>query len=238
MSPEERQMLTQLFERVRSQAGAPREQDAEALIADAVRAQPYAPYLLAQAVLVQEQALKGADQKIRELESRLAQAEEAAQAAQEQPRSGGFLGGLFGGGAQRPAAPSPWGGQANPPGPQQGGPWGQQGGQQSPPQPGPWGAPQQQGGGNSFLKGALGAAAGVAGGMLLADTLKGVFGGGHGGGLGAGGFGNAGTGGGETVVNNYYEEPRGGGQDYQQDAGYQDASYQDDGYSGGDDYEA
>jgi uncharacterized protein len=241
MSPEERQMLTQLFERVRSQAGAPREQDAEALIADAVRAQPYAPYLLAQAVLVQEQALKGADQKIRELESRLAQAEQAAQAAQEQPRSGGFLGGLFGGGAApRQAPPSPWG-QANQPAPPQGGPWGQQGPQGQPPQPGPWGAPQAQGGGNSFLKGALGAAAGVAGGVLLADTLKGVFGGGHGGGgLGAGGLGNTGLGGGtggETIVNNYYgdDQQRGGGQD----DGYQQADYQDDdGYSSGDDYEA
>lgn len=242
MSPEERQMLTQLFERVRSQAGAPREQDAEALIADAVRAQPYAPYLLAQAVLVQEQALKGADQRIRELESRLAQAEQAAQAAQEQPRGGGFLGGLFGGAgapAARQAPPSPWG-QANQPAPPppQGGPWGQQ----APQQPGPWGgAPQAQGGGNSFLKGALGAAAGVAGGVLLADTLKGVFGGGHGGGaggLGAGGFGNAGLGGGETIVNNYYgdDQQRGGGND--PDPGYQDADYQDDGYSGDDSYDA
>ncbi len=243
MSPEERQMLTQLFERVRSQAGAPREQDAEALIADAVRAQPYAPYLLAQAVLVQEQALKGADQKIRELESRVAQAEQAAQsaqAAQEQPRSGGFLGGLFGGGAPRQDPPSPWG-QANQPAPPpQGGPWGQQG---QPPQPGPWGAPQAQGGGNTFLKGALGAAAGVAGGVLLADTLKGVFGGGHGGGgLGAGGLGNAGLGGGsssggggETIVNNYYGDDQRGGQD----DGYQQADYDDGGGDSGDDnYEA
>jgi hypothetical protein len=36
----------------------------------------------------------------------------------------------------------------------------------------------QQQGGNSFLKGALGAAAGVAGGMLLANSLSGLFGGG------------------------------------------------------------
>jgi len=232
MSPEERQMLTQLFERVRSQAGAPREQDAEAFIAEAVKAQPYAPYLLAQAVLIQEQALKGADQKIRDLEARLAQAQQEAQAAQEQPSGGGFLGGLFGGGAQRQAAPqpSPWG-QGAPQGQPQ--PWGQQGGQQA--QPGPWGAPQAGGGGGSFLKGALGAAAGVAGGMLLADTLKGVFGG-HGGGLGAGGFGNAGHGGGETIANNDHSEPQGGGQDHQND--YQQADYQDDNYSGDDNYEA
>ncbi len=53
MSPEERQMLTDLFERVRGQANAPRDRDAEALIADAIRTQPYAPYLLTQAVLLQ-----------------------------------------------------------------------------------------------------------------------------------------------------------------------------------------
>lgn len=218
MSPEERQMLTELFERVRGQAGAPRDKEAETFIADAVRAQPYAPYLLAQAVLVQEQALKGADQKIRDLETRLAQAEEAAQQPQQ---GGGFLGGLFGGGAQRAAAQQP-------------SPWGRPAPQQQAPQPAPWGgapqAPQAGGGlfgngGGGFLKGALGAAAGVAGGMLLVDSLKGVFGG-HGGGFGAGGFG-----GGETIVNNYYEEPQGGqgGQDYQ------DASYQDDGGYAGDD---
>ena len=69
MSPEERQLLSDLFDRVRSQANAPRDRDAENLIAEAVRAQPYAPYLLAQAVLVQEQALHGADQRIQELQA-------------------------------------------------------------------------------------------------------------------------------------------------------------------------
>jgi len=55
-----------------------------------------------------------------------------------------------------------------------------------------------------FLKGALGAAAGVAGGVLLADGIRGLF---HGGGGIAGGLGNRfgfqHTGlGGETIVNN------------------------------------
>lgn len=36
-------------------------------------------------------------------------------------------------------------------------------------------APQQEQGGGSFLKGALGAAAGVAGGMLLANAVGGLF---------------------------------------------------------------
>ena len=101
MSPEERQLLSDLFDRVRSQANAPRDRDAENLIAEAVRAQPYAPYLLAQAVLVQEQALHGADQKIQELQAHIGQLEAQAQSAPQ--GAGSFLGGLFGGGAPRPA---------------------------------------------------------------------------------------------------------------------------------------
>ena len=205
MSPEERQMLSELFERVRGQANGPRDRDAETFIADAVRAQPYAPYLLAQAVLVQEQALRAADQKLQDLQSQVAHLQQQAQAPQNSG-GGSFLGGLFGGGSSQPrpapppapsGSPSPWGAAAQP---------------QSyapPPQGNPWGAAPAQGGG--FMKGALGAAAGVAGGVLLADLIRGLMGGGHGGlggGLfGGGGLGGGGLGGGETVVNNYYESP-------------------------------
>ncbi|MGA9488043.1 MAG: DUF2076 family protein, partial [Methylocella sp.] len=42
MSPEERQLLTGLFDRIRGAANAARDQEAEALIQDATRAQPYA----------------------------------------------------------------------------------------------------------------------------------------------------------------------------------------------------
>ncbi len=98
------------------------------------------------------------------------------------------------------------------------------------------------------MKGALGAAAGVAGGVLLADGIRGLFHGG-GGGIGSGlgidsGLQHTGLAGGETVVNNYYGDPSDAGK---QDAGYdaaddddsagaQDADYEpDDGYdSGGD----
>ena len=64
MSPEERQLLSELFERVRTQANAPRDRDAENFIAEAMRALPYAPYFLAQATIMQDQALRAADQKI------------------------------------------------------------------------------------------------------------------------------------------------------------------------------
>jgi hypothetical protein len=77
-----------------------------------------------------------------------------------------------------------------------------------PPEPGPWGGTPPAGGG--FLQGALGTAAGVAGGVLLADSIRGLFGGDHGGlgiGFGLGGFG--GLGGGKTIVNNYYDDTPG-----------------------------
>ncbi len=251
MSPEERQLLSDLFERVRSQANAPRDRDAENFIADAVRQQPYAPYLLAQAVIVQEQALHAADQKLQDLQGQVSHLQAEAQAQAERPSSGGFLSGLFGGGAPAPRqappqpnqSPNPWGAppqqQAYAPPPPQGGPWGQ-----PPAQGGFGGAPQPQGGG--FLKGALGAAAGVAGGMLLADTFRNLVGGAHAGGLGGAaglgglggaGLGGTGTGAGETVVNNYYEDGKSDddsnddSDDNSDDA--QDAS--DDDYSGGDD---
>jgi uncharacterized protein len=245
MSPEERQLLSELFDRVRSQANAPRDRDAETFIADAVRAQPYAPYLLAQAVIVQDQTLRAADQKIQELQAELAQLQ-----AQPQQGSGSFLGGLFGGGAARPAAQAnPWGGQAQPqyaPPPQYASP---------PPQaaPSPWGAPQQPPQGGGFLRNALGAAAGVAGGVMLADSLRGLFGGHNSGGLFGGqnlggglgdGLGNASLGGGETIVNNYFDAPRDKPQDASMDTlandrnytGLSDEDFGGDDYSGGDDY--
>ena len=215
MSPEERQLLAGLFDRIRNASAQPRDREAETFINDAVRTQPYAPYLLAQTVIVQDQALRAANDRLQELEGRLQELEQQGTKPQ-----GGFLGGLFGGGGVSSAAPRP--GVSSQSGPWGGAPAPQQGGWAGQPQGGPsqggWGQAQpgygqqgfgQQGapgGGGGFLKGALGAAAGVAGGVLLADSIKGLF---HGGnnslGIGSGfGGGSAGLGGGETVVNNYY----------------------------------
>ena len=69
MTPEERQMLAGLFERVGSTAATPRDPQAEDFINDAVRAQPHAPYVLAQTVLVQQQALENASRRLAELEA-------------------------------------------------------------------------------------------------------------------------------------------------------------------------
>jgi uncharacterized protein len=225
MSPEERQLLTGLFDRIRGAANTPRDQEAEALIQDATKTQPYAPYFLAQTVLVQDQALRAANDRLQELEGKVKNLESQAASG---PRPGGFLSGLgslFGGSGPSSApraAPPPSGrwGQSPPPPPQ--------GGWQQPPQgyappgaaPGPWGG---QGGspGGGFLTGALGTAAGVAGGVLLADSIRGLFAG-HNNALGIGsGFGGTGSGlGGETVINNYYDS---GGQSLSQQDAAQDA---------------
>jgi hypothetical protein len=65
-------MLAELFERIRSVAGNPRDPEAEAVIVEAAHEQPYALYVLAQTALLQRQALDDAAQRIQELEARLA----------------------------------------------------------------------------------------------------------------------------------------------------------------------
>jgi uncharacterized protein len=215
MSPEERQLLVGLFERTKSAANGPRDQEAETFINEQIKAQPAAPYLLAQTVIVQDQALQGANARIAELEAQVKQ-------LQSKP-AGGFLGGLFGGGQRQeppPRRPMPPPGYAGP----AAGPWG--GGQPAYPPQGypPQGYAPQPGAGGGFLKGALGTAAGVAGGVLLADGIRNLFS--HG---GAGGMANLGIGSGftpageTTVINNYYGDDQ-GAQDAGYDQGYDDTS--------------
>ncbi len=94
------------------------------------------------------------------------------------------------------------------------------------------GAPM--GGGGGFLQGALGAAAGVAGGVLLADSIRGLFGA-HNNPLGIGtglGGGQGGTGAGETIANKSPDSSAGKvtDADYSnadQSNSIQDASYDD-----------
>jgi len=213
MSPEERQLLTALFDRVRTAAAQPRDRDAEALIDQATREQPSATYYLAQAVIVQEKGLEAAANHIKELEEHVRQLEAGASDHRQAEQGGGFLSSIFGNTQTQQPTPVP----SNP------GPWGQQSrsyedsrgydrdGRQQQQQPtGPWnqqaGAPSA---GGSFLRGALGTAAGVAGGMLLANSLSGIFGNhmsslGWGSPFGANPFGNASAPTEETIINNYY----------------------------------
>ena len=193
MNSEERQMITGLFDRMRGVGPMDKDRDAEALINQSVRQMPDSAYMLVQSVLVQENALQQAGSRIEELEERVRMLEEQTARAQPQQSSGGgsFLGGLFGG--SKPAQSQPLARGSVPamgsrpmgaPSMPAGSPWGQQAAQpQGYAQQGQgYGAPMQQApaqapAGGGFMKSALTTAAGVAGGMLLADSIRGMMGG-------------------------------------------------------------
>jgi uncharacterized protein len=67
MTPEERQRVDELFERLAQLETAPRDPQAERAIAEGLARAPHAIYPLVQTVLVQDEALKRADARIREL---------------------------------------------------------------------------------------------------------------------------------------------------------------------------
>ncbi len=226
MSPEERQLLTALFERVRNAAATPRDRDAEQLVEQSTREQPYAAYYLAQAVIVQEKGLEAAASHIKELEERIRQLEADQSDNHKAEQGGGFLSSIFG------SSQPPQQRQQAAPADSTSGPWGSaprqqirenQGFDTAPrmqQQPsGPW-SPQASApsAGGSFLQGALGTAAGVAGGMLLANSLSGIFSGGH---MSSLGLGSGATPSSapteETVINNYYNND-GGSQQASNDA--------------------
>src|SRR3954452_12439588 len=109
MDQNERQIIEELFGKLRqaeAQSG-PRDAQAENFIREQVARQPAAPYLMAQAIVIQEQALAQSQARIQELEQQL----------RSRPASGGggLCGSLFGGGAQQrqpvPPPNSPWGNQ-------------------------------------------------------------------------------------------------------------------------------
>jgi len=167
MQREEQQLIEGLFSRLKqaeSQTVA-RDAAAEQLINQHLQAQPGAPYYMAQAILIQEAALKKLNEKVSALESEVAR----LQQQQQQPAqsSGGFLSGLFGSGSrqQQPV-------QQQPVQPQQSSPW-----NSAPPQPQQQYAPAQAAAprGTGFLGGALQTAVGVAGGVVMADMLTSMF---------------------------------------------------------------
>ncbi len=181
MTPQERQLIGELFDRLASLENGPRDPDAEAAIREGFRRAPNAAYSLVQTVLVQDEALKAANAHIQELERA-----NGTPPQSEPPR--GFLDSMresiFGRDEPRGSVPRvPQGGA---PGGQPGSPWGQGGGQPGYQQGGyqqgyPGGAPMQQapvgGGGSSFLGTAAAAAAGVIGGSLLMGGIRSALGG-------------------------------------------------------------
>jgi hypothetical protein len=196
MTPDERQLISGLFDRIRSNGPVEKDRDAESLINQAVRQTPDSAYLLVQSVLAQEHYLQQAAGRIEELEARMRDLEDelAQQQAPQRSSGGSFLGGLFGGGQSAPQQPArsaasvpSFGGRGSAAPPQPGSAWNQsrqrdpgyaQGGGS------PWGGqqPQQQAParGGGFMASALTTAAGVAGGMLAANAISGMLGGGSG----------------------------------------------------------
>jgi hypothetical protein len=179
MTPQERQLVDDLFDRLARLESAPRDPDAVAAISQGLRRAPNAIYALVQTTLLQDEALKRANARIQELEG----------GEPEQHQSGGFLDNMrdaiFGPTPARGSVPN-----VRPPEPGNRPAWNtgqvmQQG--QGPGQYGqapygqPYGAPQAPmgGGGGSFLGTAAAAAAGAVGGGLLMNSIRGMMGGGH-----------------------------------------------------------
>jgi hypothetical protein len=78
MTPQERQLIDDLFDRLSKLEGSPRDAAAEAAIRDGLRRAPNATYALVQTVLVQDEALKRANAHIEELEAQGAGQQQSA----------------------------------------------------------------------------------------------------------------------------------------------------------------
>lgn len=239
MNDQERQVISDIFRRLEQVADQPRDPEAERFIAEKLRQQPYAPYAMAQTVFIQEQALANLQAENEHLRA------EIEQARRQPQQGGGFLSSIFGGGS-RPQEPtyrhppgqvSPWGAPQPHPAQQpyggQPGYGGPQGGMMGG-APGPWGGMQPRGGG--FLQGALTTAAGVAGGMMIANALSHAFGGGPEAGGDKSALADLGAGdqnpetGFAGITDSLYEDPKG-----QSGAGHDDyADFGGDGGDGGD----
>jgi hypothetical protein len=188
MTPQERQMIDDLFGRLARLESAPRDPDAAAAIAQGQRQAPNAVYALVQTVLVQDEALKRANSRIQELE--------AGGAAAQQP-PGGFLDSMRDAifGQEQPRGAQSPGSVPNVPPPAGRPVWNSGQVMQQAQSPGryeqtpaynqpsygqPYGAPQApMGGGGSFLGTAAAAAAGMVGGSLLLGSIRSMMGGAH-----------------------------------------------------------
>jgi hypothetical protein len=198
MTPEERQMLTDLANKIAQTPSPAHDPEAEEFIRTHIGNRPDALYLMTQTVLIQNMAIEHAQQEIQQLRQQ-------APVAPVQG-GGGFLG--HGSGWAAPSMPQP-------PPPQQPAYY------QPPQQQVPEAPSFPQSGMGSFLRSAGTTAAGVAAGALAFEGIRSMFGGvehlfgfgnqpqfGGSGFMGGGGYGGGGPVE-ETVVNNYYDQPGG-----------------------------
>jgi uncharacterized protein len=193
MTPQEQQLVADLFNRLASLEDQRRDPDAERLIREGLGRAPNSVYALVQTVLVQDEALKRANARIEELQRGAAAPGESG---------GGFLDSvrnMLGGGDQpRGSVPSVrpggmgssgvWGSRpepsqpSRPPGypPQDVPPGYPPGGYPPPPGYQPMGYPPAgappMGGGGSFLGTAAATVAGVVGGAMLLNGIRSMMG--------------------------------------------------------------
>jgi hypothetical protein len=202
MTPQERQLVDDLFDRLAKLESAPRDPDASAAMAQGLRNAPNAVYALVQTTLLQDEALKRANHRIQELEQALASSQPAGQS-----QSGGFLDSMRDavlGKETRSSVPN-----VPPPTPQNRPVWNSGQVMQQVPPTSPYGQGQYQepygqgpygqggygqggygqggfgqsygapfgGGGGSFLGTAAATAAGFVGGSLLLNSIRSMMGG-------------------------------------------------------------
>jgi hypothetical protein len=174
MTPQERKLIDELFDRLASLERNPRDPEAVRAINEGLQRAPNALYPLVQTALVQDEALKRADARIRELEDELGvePGEPVKQAGFLDNMRDALLGKPQGSvPSVRPGTPaSPWRNTTAQPG-----------GYAAAPQALGYGAAPQAPGsaGGSFLGTAAATAAGVVGGALLMNSFRGMFGGQH-----------------------------------------------------------
>ena len=186
MTPQERQLIDDLFDRLAKLESAKRDPEAMSAIMQGLRNAPNAVYALVQTTLVQDEALKRADMRIQELEAAAGQQaiNPAASSIRCATRSSGrtsagrmvrcptFARPRWPAAAGRPGTPARCCSRTRRPD-----------NIISRPTASPYGGAQQQpsafgGGGGSFLGTAAAAAVGVVGGSMLAGSLRSMMGGG------------------------------------------------------------
>ncbi|KAA8701646.1 MULTISPECIES: DUF2076 domain-containing protein [Pseudomonas] len=177
MNSEEQTLIDGLFSRLQQAEtdSAPRDAQAEARIKEHITRQPAAGYFMTQAILVQEAAIKSLDAQNKQQAQQIQQLQDELQRTRTAPPAasgGGFLSSIFGGSSREP--------QPAPSAPASGA-----GGWREPSRPGFNSAPAPQQSyqqpqpaapaGGGFLGGALKTAAGVAGGVMLAQGISSLF---------------------------------------------------------------
>ena len=201
MTPQEQQLITELFARLKQTPAQAKDADADQLIRKGVIENPETPYLLVQTVLIQDMALSQAQHRVAELEHQLAEAKEASSAQPSQPATsflGGALSHFLGGAPSRGSVPP----ASQPPAPP---PAAAPGWNQSAATPAFFGGAATPGmmssASSGFLRAAATTALGVVGGQLLFQGIQSMFGQ-HAGSILAGQSMQPALS--ETVVNNFY----------------------------------